>query len=81
MSTSAWIASQAREAVATLKALEADGARSMFLHYRRGRVLASEKQQLDGYELVTALAVPLGLSDQALTDWVLHEVRRVPCCP
>lgn len=76
-----WIAGQVRQAVGTIRALHSRGEREVFLHFRRGSVVASPLAELEGYERVTAMPAPLGKSEADLTDWALHEVRRVPCCP
>lgn len=76
-----WIAGQVRQAVAAIRALHSRGEREVFLHFRRGSVVASPLPALEGYERVTPLCAPVGKSEFALIDWVAHEVRRVPCCP
>lgn len=76
-----WIAGQARQAVTVIRALHCRGEREVFLHFRRGQVLASPLRALEGLERVTAMPAPLGKSEADLTDWALHEIRKVPCCP
>jgi len=76
-----WIAGQARQAAATIAALHLRGEREVFLHFRRGRVVASPLPHLDGYERVTALSAPLHQSEPALIDWAARELGKVPCCP
>ena len=76
-----WIAGQVSRAVTVIRALHLKGERQVFLHFRRGSVVASPLPALDGYERVTALSAPLGKSEADLTEWAQHEVRRVPCCP
>ncbi len=76
-----WIAGQAHQAVTAIRAMHANGTREVFLHFQRGRVLASSLPALGGYERVTALSAPRGLSELELTDWVNRELRKVPCCP
>lgn len=76
-----WIAGQVRRAVTVIRALHLKGEREVFLHFRRGSVVASPLPTLGGYERVTALSAPLGKSEADLNDWALHETRRVPCCP
>lgn len=76
-----WLAGQVRQAVAAIRTMHANGTREVFLHFQRGSVVASPLPALGGYERVTVLSAPLGMSEADLTDWALHEVRRVPCCP
>lgn len=78
---SSWIDGQVRRAVTVIRALHLQGEREVFLHFQRGSVVASPLPALGGYERVTVLSAPLGKSEADLTDWALHEVRKVPCCP
>lgn len=77
----AWLSTALHRAVAVIRALHVRGEREVFLHFRRGSVVASPLRDLGGYEPVTRMPAPLGKSEAELHDWAAHEVRRVPCCP
>lgn len=76
-----WLSGQVQQVVTATRAMHANGTRHVFLHFRRGRVLASSLPFVEGYQRVTTLSAPLGKSEPELTEWVNHQVRRVPCCP
>lgn len=76
-----WIAGQARQAAAVIAALHLRGEREVFLHFRRGQIVASPHRILCGFERVTGLTAPLHQSEPALIDWAARELGKVPCCP
>jgi hypothetical protein len=76
-----WLAHQVAEVVSAAQALHAQGEREVWLQFRRGSVVASGDRRLEGYELVTQLSVPRGKSEVDLTDWVVLQLQKVPCCP
>lgn len=76
-----WLSDQVRQVVAAIRTMHSNGTGEVWLHYRRGALVASSAPLLAGYERLTAMSAPLGKSEIALTEWVMHEARRVPCCP
>lgn len=53
----------------------------LWVHWRRGSIVVSAWQKLDqGYERL-GLQVPQEMTREELREWMMHELKRVPCHP
>lgn len=77
----AWLAKEVVNVVAAVQRLHAAGESQVWIHFRRGSVVASILPLVEGYELVTVLTAPRRRSEEDLTDWVRLQLQKVPCCP
>lgn len=73
-----WLSEQIKVAVSDALHLRARGASDVWLLYRHGDVVVSPERELEGYELVTGLPVPMGTKAE-LTEWIRERLSRVTC--
>jgi hypothetical protein len=78
---STWLQLEVRRVMVEARLLFDERNTSIFLHWRRGQLQASREQHLEGFELMTRMNLPMDKTDPALSEWILWELRNVPCHP
>ncbi len=79
---SQWLHGEARKVIAQGRdILQVTGGVQVFLHFRRGELRASPFVDLAGFERVTRLSLPMDKQDDDLFEWMLHELKCIPCYP
>ncbi len=82
---SQWLHGEARRAMMMARSMaKGSGGTTgvnVYLHFRRGELKPSLAPDLEGYDRVTRIALPMDKTDAELLEWLLWELKSVPCHP
>lgn len=79
---SGWLSGEARKAMGGAREIRRfTGDAQVYLHFRRGELKPSPFLEVSGFERVTRIPLPMDKDDADLLEWILHELKGVPCHP